>query len=92
MRFLLDHCVPAGVASVLRDGGHEVLLLTDVLPQDSADPVVARIAEINDCVLITQDSDFNSLVKRIPNGAKNSVKRLSRISLQCASPKCARRI
>lgn len=58
MRFLLDHNVPASVAGVLRERGHICILLVDVLPTESTDPVVARVAEINDCILVTQDSDF----------------------------------
>ena len=84
--------MPASVATVLRERGHEVLILTEVLPQDSADPIVAKIAQLNGCVLVTQDSDFKQIVGRIPDGAKASVKQLSRISLQCESPKCANRI
>jgi predicted nuclease of predicted toxin-antitoxin system len=92
MRFLLDHNVPASVANVLRERGHTCILLVDVVPTDSTDPVVARVAEINDCILVTQDSDFRQIIKRIPDGAKSTVKRLSRISLQCQSFNCAKRI
>lgn len=92
MKFLLDHNVPASVGRVLRERGNEVLFLTDVLPQDAADQIVAKVAEINGCVLITQDSDFNKIASRIPNGSKDRVKRLSRISLECETPKCESRI
>lgn len=92
MQFLLDHNVPASVADILRERGHTCILLVDVLPAESTDPVVARVAEINDCILLTQDSDFRQIIKRIPNGSKATVKRLSRISLQCQSFNCAKRI
>ena len=92
MRFLLDHCVPASVASVLTDRGHAVFFLTDVLPQDAPDQIVARVSELNGFILVTQDGDFKNIAKRIPDGAKNSVKKLSRISLECKSPRCAKRM
>jgi predicted nuclease of predicted toxin-antitoxin system len=92
VRFLLDHCVPASVADVLRARGHSCLLLADVLPTDSADIVVARAAEINDCVLVTQDNDFKQVIRKTPDGARNSVKKLSRILLQCESFNCAKRV
>ena len=92
MRFLLDHCIPASVAKVLTEGGHTCLFLADVLPINSADIVVARAAEINDCVLVTQDNDFKQVIRKTPDGAKNSVKKLSRISLQCELFNCAKRL
>lgn len=92
MRFLLDHNVPASVADVLSCQGHTYVPLKDVLPEDSTDPIVARVAEIIDCILVTQDADFKQIVKRIPDGAKSTVKRLSRISLSCESFNCAKRM
>ena len=92
VRFLLDHCIPASVAKVLTERGHTCLFLADVLPINSADIVVARAAEINDCVLVTQDNDFKHVIRKTPDGAKNSVKKLSRISLQCESFNCAKRV
>jgi predicted nuclease of predicted toxin-antitoxin system len=92
MRFLLDHNVPASVADVLRERGHTCIFLVEVLPANSTDPVVARVAEINGCILVTQDSDFKQIIKRIPDGAKANLKKLSRISLQCQSFNCAERI
>ena len=92
MKFLLDHCIPKAVANVLSERGHEVLSLTDVLPQNSPDPVVAKVAQLNRCVLVAQDRDFKKIVNRIPDGVKNNIKQLSRISLQCISPKCVIRI
>jgi predicted nuclease of predicted toxin-antitoxin system len=84
--------MPASVANVLQTRGHECILLTDVLPPDSPDIVVAKIAELNDCILVTQDKDFKQIARRIPNGAKAGVSRLSRISLQCETPMCAARV
>jgi predicted nuclease of predicted toxin-antitoxin system len=92
MRFLLDHCIPASVADFLRGRDHVVLILTDVLPEDAKDQVVAKTSEINDCILVTQDPDFKRIAKRIPDGGKTSVRKLSRISLQCETPDCASRI
>ncbi len=92
MRFLLDHCIPASVADFLRGRDHVVLVLTDVLPEDAKDQVVAKTSEINECILITQDSDFKKIAKRIPDGGKAKISKLSRISLQCETPDCAKRI
>ena len=75
MKFLLDHCVPASVGAVLRERGHDVVILTDVLPQDAADQIVAKVAELNDCVLVTHDSDFKKIANRIPDGAKDRVRK-----------------
>jgi predicted nuclease of predicted toxin-antitoxin system len=92
VRFLLDHCIPASVANVLTERGHTCIFLAEVLPPDAPDIVVARAAEINDCVLITQDADFKQFIGKVPSGAKGGLRKLSRISLQCESFNCAKRI
>jgi hypothetical protein len=40
LRFLADHCVSNFTVQILRNAGHEVLCLREVLPVESPDAVV----------------------------------------------------
>lgn len=57
MKFLLDHDVPDDLSYLLRELGHEVLRLHDVLPHETADPLVLQFAEDHDCLLMTCNRD-----------------------------------
>ncbi|HXL21353.1 MAG TPA: hypothetical protein VOA78_02715 [Candidatus Dormibacteraeota bacterium] len=47
LRFLADHCISNTIIRALRDANHEVSRLGDVLPVESADPlVIAKAQEI----------------------------------------------
>lgn len=43
MRVLLDHNVPISVADVFREFGHFVQLVSEILPTNSPDPLVAAV-------------------------------------------------
>ncbi len=92
MLLFLDHNVPDSVAGVFRRRGHEVVLLRDVLPTDSPDPVVATVSERMGAVLVSCDTDFAQIAPRIPRGQQARFRRLSRISLACRAPRAARRV
>ena len=62
MRFFADHCVPAEVARTLLGQGHEVLLLRDHMPTDSADSGVIAMAQELDSLLLSLDGDFADIV------------------------------
>ena len=57
MRFFLDHDVPAEVARVLRQAGHEVTTVIEVMPPTASDSDVFRYAASNDLVLVTCNRD-----------------------------------
>jgi len=92
IRFFIDHCVPDSVGRVLRDAGHEVILLRERVAPDSPDPLVAAVSELSDAVLVSLDSDFKSLAPRIPKGQRQRFRKLSRIGLRCRAPRCAQRL
>jgi hypothetical protein len=92
IRFFIDHCVPGSVPGVLRDAGHEVILLRERIAQDSPDPLVAAVSEMNGAVLVSLDSDFRSLAPRIPRGQRQRFRKLSRVGLRCRAPRCAQRL
>lgn len=72
MKFLLDHCVEASIKSYLERSGHEVVTVTDVLPSDSPDVMVATTAQQLEAVLISKDRDFNAM-KRAANRTTRQV-------------------
>jgi predicted nuclease of predicted toxin-antitoxin system len=53
--------------------------------------LVAAVAEMNDAVLVSLDSDFKSLAPRAGVG-KQRFRTLSRIGLKCSEPQAAKRI
>ena len=92
IKFFVDHCVPDSVGRVLRDAGHEVILLRERIALDSPDPLVAAVSEMHVAVLISLDSDFKSLAPRVPKGQRQRFRKLSRIGLRCRAPRCAQRL
>jgi predicted nuclease of predicted toxin-antitoxin system len=56
MKFLLDANMPRSAASLLREFGHEVEDVRDVLPNGTDDATVA--ADARQLILITRDFDF----------------------------------
>jgi predicted nuclease of predicted toxin-antitoxin system len=58
MKFLLDANMPRSAASVLRELGHEVEDVRDVLPNGADDATVAAHARARQLILITRDFDF----------------------------------
>lgn len=92
MNFLLDHNVPDSVAEVLRELGHAVELVRNILPTDSADPLVATTAETMGSILVSIDRDFKRIAPHFPKGTRARFKSLSRVSVECSEIQAAQRI
>src|ERR1700677_1740493 len=58
MKFLLDANVPRSAAGLLREHGHEVQDVRDILPNGAADAMVAASAQAGQFILVTRDFDF----------------------------------
>ena len=86
MRFLLDHDVPERIADVLRQAGHSVLLLREVLPKNTVDEAILRYAHEHELLLITCNrDDFLSLCRQLERaGVIVLIRRKSRIA-ECAA-------
>ncbi len=68
MTFLFDQDVPEDLSHLLRELGHDVLLLRDVLPREAPDPRVLECAHNRRCVLVTCNrDDFIELSQRQPH-------------------------
>jgi predicted nuclease of predicted toxin-antitoxin system len=90
IRFFIDQNVPDSVGIALRNRGHNVTLLREVMPQESPDPLVATTALLNRAVLVTFDRDFDQKRAEMQIGHRHN--RLSRIILKCREPEAASRI
>jgi predicted nuclease of predicted toxin-antitoxin system len=87
MTLLIDENVPNSVAQFFAERGHHVSYVRDVLPASTPDPVVARIGDRLSAIVVTWDRDFETIIKRVPQGNRNAFRRLGRISFRCAEPK-----
>jgi predicted nuclease of predicted toxin-antitoxin system len=75
--------VAESACKFLEARGHDVIRLKDVLPTDSPDPIVAKVAQENEAILLSHDGDFERIAPRIATGQKVRFKKLSRIHLKC---------
>ena len=92
MRLFTDHCVPESVPKLLEAKGYEVIRLREKTATDSPDNLVAAVAEANEAVLVTMDSDFKSIVSRIGIG-RNRFRKLSLIRFEkCRESQAAKRL
>jgi predicted nuclease of predicted toxin-antitoxin system len=91
LKFFLDHNVPASVGQILKDSGHAVIYLSDVIAENSPDQLVCAVAEANDCILVGHDGDMRQLAQRHGVGQRR-FRRLSLIKLSCRETRSARRV
>ncbi len=68
MRFFLDHDVPRHLGDLLRRHGHEVGLVAEVMPPESADDKVFAHAVAQNAIMVTCNrNDFLTLASRGPH-------------------------
>jgi len=63
VRWLIDECVDAGLALLLRELGHDVVYMSEVAPRTPDADVLLR-ADRENRLLLTEDKDFGDLVFR----------------------------
>ena len=66
LRFFSDQCVPVEISDHLRQRGHHVTLLRQVLPIRSLDPAVITKAQELDAILVSLNGDFSDIVTYPP--------------------------
>ncbi len=67
LRFLSDQCVPMEITDTLKQHGHEAMLLREVLPIRSPDPVVIAKAQELGAILLSLNGDFADIVAYPPS-------------------------
>ncbi len=63
MKFLVDESTGLKVAEFLRKNGHDVLFVTEAMPQSDDQTILAK-AKQDKRILVTNDKDFGELVFR----------------------------
>jgi predicted nuclease of predicted toxin-antitoxin system len=92
LKFFLDEGVPDSVAKVLRDAGHEAVLLRESgVARGSPDQLVCAYAEVTEAILIAIDGDMKQLARSHGAGA-GRFKRLNLVKLSCFEPNASTRI
>lgn len=69
MRLLIDQNVPDAVARCLRQRGHEVMLVRELLGRSSPDQLIAITADFEGIIVVTMDKDFTRFRTLIPEGS-----------------------
>ena len=68
MKFFFDHDMPDDLGPVLRELGHTVILLREVLPRTTPDPAVLAYATTHGLILVTCNrDDFLALAPTRPH-------------------------
>jgi predicted nuclease of predicted toxin-antitoxin system len=83
MLLLIDENVPNSVADFFKARGNDVRFVRDLFPGGTPDPVIATIGDRLSAIVVTWDRDFETLVRRIPEGNRAKFRRLGRISFRC---------
>jgi len=63
MKFLVDESTGASVVACLRDEGHDVVAVAEIMPQANDEEILER-AVLEDRILVTNDKDFGEMVFR----------------------------
>jgi predicted nuclease of predicted toxin-antitoxin system len=63
MKFLVDECAGTSVAECLRDEGHDIVVVAEVMPQ-ADDEQILEYAVSEARILVTNDKDFGEMIYR----------------------------
>jgi predicted nuclease of predicted toxin-antitoxin system len=63
MHFIVDESTGSGVVELLRSGAHDVLAVSETMPQAQDQDILARAVR-EKRILVTNDKDFGELVYR----------------------------
>src|SRR5215469_4117868 len=66
MRFLLDECLAPGMADLLRTEGHDCAHVYELGLKGQPDDQVMAVAEQQDRILVSADTDFGELLATAP--------------------------
>jgi predicted nuclease of predicted toxin-antitoxin system len=66
LRLLADHCISREIIDAIREMGHDVVRLKEVLAPDSPDAAVIAKAKEIDSVLISLNGDFADIITYPP--------------------------
>ena len=64
----------------------------DKVPEGTPDPIVAKVSQDLEAILLTDDTDFDSFVAKRQDGQKRRFRQLSRIRLGCKHSQIVNRL
>ncbi len=62
MRYLADHHISPRTVAILKTSGHDIIRVSDILPQDAPDSIILECARLDGQTVITQDLDYSALL------------------------------
>ena len=62
MRYLADHHISPRTVTILKTSGHDIIRVSDILPQDAPDSLILERARLDRQTVITQDLDYSALL------------------------------
>ena len=90
--FFTDNCVADSVGKAILAHGHDLTRLREVMARDTKDPIVALVCMESSHILVSHDTDFREIARRIQTTQKQYQKLLHRVDLRCEEPNAAGRI
>ncbi len=84
--FFTDQNVPDSVGRFLTSAGHNLTRLRDVMATTTADPIIAVACSRSGHVLVSHDTDFRQVAKRLEITQRQYQHSLHRIILRCFEP------
>lgn len=73
MRILADHCVYGKTIRLLKEAGHEVIVLKEISSTSVDDQTAARLATEHNAILLSNDKDFADIVRYPPKEHKGII-------------------
>ncbi len=87
MLLLVDENVPASVVEFYESRGHDTLHVRDLLAAGAPDPVIATSGNILGAIVVTWNhKHFKAIVSRFPEGNRQKLRDLGRITYTCSEP------
>ena len=90
--FFTDQNVPDSVGNFLLAAGHGLTRLRDAMATTTEDQIIAVACSASGNVLISHDTDFKGVAKRLMISQRQYRKSLHRIHLGCPEPMAAARM
>lgn len=86
-RFLIDENVQAGVSSPIESLGYTVYDSRAELTAGAADETLARLAELQDLILVSHDRDFRGLLRQTAVLSRRQVRQVPLLQLGVTYPR-----
>lgn len=90
--FFTDQNVADSAGNALVAAGHTLVRLRDCMATDSPDDLVAATCLRSGHILVSHDTDFKGLAKRLEITQKQYLSKFHRVDLRCFEPDAAVRL